>query len=109
MKLAQIVTELHSRQVNCKPEEINHFTPPSGQSCGEYMSSFFADGGAGYLVSNSSSVCDYCAFKSGEQFYQPLGFDFDNRWRDLGIFAAFIASNLCLLFLGSRYLNFNRR
>jgi ATP-binding cassette, subfamily G (WHITE), member 2, SNQ2 len=38
--------------------------------------------------------------KVGDQFYQGLGFQFDNRWRDLGILAAFIGSNLIFLFLG---------
>lgn len=73
------------------------------------MTSFFKNGGPGYLVSNFTEVCEYCIYKTGNEFYEPLGFSFDNRWRDLGIFAAFIGSNLFLLFVGSRLLNFNRR
>ena len=103
------VTELHSRPVTCLPTELNSFSPPAGQTCGEYMEAFFTNGGPGYLVENATDVCQYCAYKVGDQFYEPLGFTFDNRWRDLGIFAAFVGSNLLLLFLGSRYLNFNRR
>lgn len=104
-----VVTELHDLPVVCKPHELNSFPAPSGQDCGTYMSDFFLRGGAGYLVSNASDVCRYCAYKVGDQFYAPLQLNFDHRWRDLGIFSAFIASNLFLLFLGSRYLNFNRR
>lgn len=48
-------------------------------------------------------------FRQGDQFYHTFGLEFQNRWRDLGIFAAFIGSNLIILFIGSRYLNFNRR
>ena len=103
------VTELGGRAVECTSSELNSFTPPVGQTCGQYMEAFFATGGAGYLVNNATDVCEYCAFKVGDQFYEPLGFSFNNRWRDLGIFAAFIGSNLVFLFLGSRYLNFNRR
>lgn len=73
------------------------------------MSDFFASGGPGYIANNATSVCEYCAYKVGNQFYEPLGLMFENRWRDLGILAAFIGSNLVLLFIGSRYLNFNRR
>ena len=75
------------------------------------MRSFFDAGGAGYLTNASMNTeqCEYCAYKVGDQFFKPLGFDFVHRWRDLGIFAAFIASNLAVLFLASRYLNFNRR
>ena len=104
-----VVTELGGRPVKCTPAELNAFTPPPGQTCGQYMADFFNNGGAGYLVSEVAETCQYCAYKVGDQFYEPLGFSYANRWRDLGIFASFIASNLIFLFLGSRYLNFNRR
>ena len=104
-----VATELHGLQVQCTSQELNTFTSPPGQTCGEYMASFFAAGGPGYLVDNSTSDCGYCAYKVGDQFYEPFGIEFDTRWRDLGILAAFIGSNLILLFVGSRYLNFNRR
>ncbi|TVY17321.1 ABC transporter G family member 11 [Lachnellula arida] len=104
-----VVTELHGRPVNCAPSELNSFSSPSDQNCGDYMKKFFEDGGAGYIVNNATSACQYCAYKVGDQFYTSLELDFDHRWRDLGIFLAFVGSNLILLFLGSRYLNFNRR
>lgn len=105
-----ITTELHNRIVICEPAEFNRFPPPTGQTCGEYMANFFARGGAGYLVNNASTtMCEYCAFRNGNQFYLPLELSYDVRWRDMGILTAFIGSNLILLFFGSRYLNFNRR
>ncbi|KAF1834121.1 ABC transporter CDR4 [Decorospora gaudefroyi] len=104
-----IVTELHGLPVECKPDEFNQFQAPQGQQCGSYMNDFFSSGGPGYLLDNATDLCNYCAFKVGDEFYQPLGYDFSNRWRDLGIFAAFIASNLAILFVAAKYLNFNRR
>ena len=104
-----VVTELGGRPVECTTAELNSFTPPPGQTCGQYMEAFFKNGGAGYLVNDVAETCQYCAYKVGDQFYEPLGFSYSNRWRDMGILAAFIASNLVFLFLGSRYLNFNRR
>ncbi|KAJ9131215.1 ABC-2 type transporter [Coniochaeta hoffmannii] len=103
------VTALHDVPVVCTPQELNRFAAPAGQTCGEYMRKFFDDGGAGYLVSNATSACEYCAYKVGDQFYEPLGFSFDHRWRDLGIYICFVASNLIILFTASRFLNFNRR
>lgn len=73
------------------------------------MADFFAAGGPGYIVNNQTSDCAYCAYAVGDQFYEPLGISFSTRWRDFGILVAFIGSNLILLFIGSRYLNFNRR
>lgn len=104
-----VVNTLQGVVVNCKPEELNPFTAPTGQTCGQYMSAFFAAGGAGYLVNNATSNCEYCAYKYGDQFYEPLGLSFSNRYRDLGIYAAFIGSNLIILLLASRFLNFNKR
>ena len=104
-----VVTELHDLKVICTPAELNRFNAPSGQDCGTYMSNFFSSGGHGYIVNNATNACEYCAYKIGDEFYQPLGYDFSNRWRDFGIFAAFIASNLIILFVAAKYLNFNRR
>lgn len=104
-----VTTELHDRPVNCRPQEYNTFPAPGGEDCGAYMADFFAGGGPGYLADNLTQTCEYCAFRVGDEFFGPLQISFGDRWRDLGIFAAFIASNLILLFLGSRYLNFNRR
>lgn len=95
-----VVTELHDLPVVCTAAELNTFPAPAGTNCGDYMANFFDNGGLGYIVNNATDVCEYCAYKVGDQFYEGLGFDFAYRWRDLGIFAAFIVSNLVLLFLG---------
>jgi ATP-binding cassette subfamily G (WHITE) protein 2 (SNQ2) len=104
-----VVTELHGLPVTCTEGEFNMFRAPLGQNCGDYMSDFFSRGGAGYILDNATDVCRYCAYKVGDEFYDPLGYSFDHRWRDLGIFAGFIGSNLIILFLAARYLNFNKR
>lgn len=95
-----VVTELHERPVQCTMSELQRFAAPAGQTCGDYMSNFFDAGGAGYIVNNVTSACEYCAYKVGDQFYSGLNFQFDNRWRDLGIMIAFCGSNLLFLFLG---------
>lgn len=92
-----VTTALADLSVNCASWELNTFTAPDGQTCGDYMAKFF-ETGAGYIVDNSTSACEYCAYKVGNQFYEPLGFSFDFRWRDLGIFLAFVGSNLIILF-----------
>ena len=95
-----VVTELHDLPVTCRTSELQRFSAPAGQTCGDYMSNFFSNGGPGYIVNNATSACEYCAYKVGDQFYNALEISFDNRWRDMGIFIAFIGSNLIFLFLG---------
>jgi len=104
-----LVTELHGRTVHCTDAELQTFTAPPNQTCGEYMTNFFTRGGPGYLVDNATASCRYCAYRLGDEFYTPLGYEFKNRWRDLGILSAYIGSSLILLLLAARFLNFNRR
>ena len=93
-----VSTALHELPVVCSAAELNRFSAPDGMSCGEYMQPFFDNGGLGYIVDNATSACEYCAYKVGDQFYEPLLISFDTRWRDLGIFLAFVGSNLIILF-----------
>ena len=101
-----VTTALDGLPVNCRPEELNAFNAPAGTTCGEYMQDFFSNGGVGYIVDDNATRCEYCAYRVGNQFFEPLGFRFDNRWRDLGIFAAFIGSNLIILFIAVSILFF---
>lgn len=103
-----VVTELQGRDVVCAESELNLFNAPDNLTCGEYMQSFFDGGGKGYIVDEAAQACKYCAYRFGEQFYATFSMSFDNRWRDLGIFAAFIVSNLIILFLAvSGYILFS--
>ncbi|KAI8626395.1 ABC-2 type transporter [Xylariaceae sp. FL1651] len=104
-----ITTALHGLKVKCKSSELNSFVAPPGQSCGTYMENFFAAGGNGYLINNNTINCQYCAYEVGDEFYKAFDYTFDTRWRDLGIFIAFVASNTIILFIATRFLNWNRR
>lgn len=94
-----VTTALHELPVKCTQAELNTFTAPDGQTCGEYMQPFFSRGGLGYIADNATSACEYCAYAVGDQYYEQLGMSFDNRWRDLGIYIAFIGSNLVIMLL----------
>lgn len=94
-----VVTELHGLPVACRDVEFNTFPIPSGETCGSYAENFMSLA-PGYLRNlTATDSCDYCAFSVGDEFYAPLGLSYDNRWRDMGIFLAFVGSNLVILFL----------
>ena len=94
-----VVTELHDAKVTCDPHEYNNFPIPDGQTCGGYAAKFM-ETAPGYIRDlNATGSCDYCAYSVGDEFFGPLGLEYDNRWRDLGILIAFIGSNLVFLFL----------
>jgi ATP-binding cassette subfamily G (WHITE) protein 2 (SNQ2) len=78
-----VSTELQGRVVHCLSNELQTFNPPSGQTCQAYASDFLATA-SGYLTNpDATSDCGYCQYKMGQNFFEPLGIFFDNRWRDL--------------------------
>ena len=109
-----IVTEMHGLEIRCSTsskfkhfrtllhacldvltaeKEFSIFTPPSGQKCLEYAQNHINRVG-GYINNpNATSACQYCSYAKGEDYYNVLGITFGDRWRDLGIFIAFIAFN----------------
>lgn len=95
-----VVTELHDMPVKCAELEYNTFPIPSGETCESYAGKFMSIA-PGYLRNlTATGSCEYCAYSVGDEFYSPLALSYDNRWRDLGIFLAFVGSNLIILFLG---------
>lgn len=99
-----VVTELHDMPVKCAEREYNTFPIPSGDTCESYAGKFMSMA-PGYIRNlTATDSCEYCAYSVGDEFFTPLALSYDNRWRDLGIFLAFVGSNLIILFLGVSFL-----
>jgi ATP-binding cassette subfamily G (WHITE) protein 2 (SNQ2) len=68
-------------------------------TCSQYLSPFISAAG-GFLVNeNATTGCEYCSTRTADEF---LGIAFSifhkNRWRDLGILAAFAVGNVSFAF-----------
>ena len=60
-------TVLSGQSVICDQKDFNFFTPPPGQTCGEYASSWVSST-TGYLMDpNSTSVCRYCQYTLADE------------------------------------------
>lgn len=71
--------------------------PADGQTCGEYLSSYIAATGTGYVVnSDATSNCEFCAMSTTNAFLKAVSLNYDLRWRNLGIFIAYIFINVAL-------------
>ncbi|KAK9721874.1 ATP-binding cassette transporter snq2 [Basidiobolus ranarum] len=93
-----VVNELHDLPVHCNDREFVTFSPPPGQSCLQYASDFLLRA-PGYLQNpNDTQICNYCSYAKGNNFYEPLGWSYDNRWRNFGILCGFWIFNI--LFTG---------
>ncbi|EKG19816.1 ABC transporter-like protein [Macrophomina phaseolina MS6] len=90
---------LHAAPVVCAARDLTLFDPPPGQTCGGYMQEYIAASG-GYLVDPAARAdCRYCSYADGDEYAASLDFAYKDRWRDLGVFAAFCVSNLVLTFV----------
>ncbi|KAI5119991.1 hypothetical protein M0805_004434 [Coniferiporia weirii] len=106
---AMLSTELHGLPITCNADEFAVFNPPSGQTCTEWAGDFVNTFG-GYLNNpNATSLCQYCQYKIGDEFYTPLNISFDNRWRDAWILFAFFVFNMGVTILASRFLRYAKR
>ncbi|KAI9009372.1 ABC-2 type transporter-domain-containing protein [Phycomyces nitens] len=91
-----VVNALDSVPVICGSDDFIKVRAPPGQTCGQYMSEFFGNGGLGYIGNpDSTDLCDYCQYTAGNDFYEArIGWSFDNRWRDFGILCAYYIFNI---------------
>lgn len=73
-------------------------SPPSGQTCAAYMQTYIAQAG-GYLTNpDATDSCNFCTYRTTDQYIGPsFGIHYAQRWRNLGIFCAFIGANVSQL------------
>lgn len=78
--------------VQCSDYEYLKFTPPSGQTCGQYMTAFIQSAGTGYLADPSATdTCNFCQFSKTNDFLATVSSSYSRRWRNYGIFICYIA------------------
>lgn len=81
--------------VECSERELLTFLAPDGMTCGEYMAPYIASVG-GKLQDPTSSLCKFCQITSTDTFLAQLSASYDTRFRDMGVFIAFIVINWIL-------------
>ena len=90
---------LYGTSIYCTESEINIFTPPSGQTCGEYAEAFTKISGQ-ILNPAATGSCEYCRYATGDQYLATVNITGSVRWRNLGFVAIYAAFNFSLVFIG---------
>lgn len=85
---------LANSEVTCSEVEILKFSPGAGLSCGEYMESYIKFAGGYLLDEEAMDECRFCTTKSTNVFLASINIDYGRRWRDIGIFIAYIFINI---------------
>lgn len=93
----QVGILLHDRPVHCGEEEFNYLDPPDGLTCGSFLENYF-ESNAGYVNNpNDTSNCAVCQYSVGDDFLESIGVSYGDRWRNIGLFCAYICFNLFLM------------
>lgn len=90
---AFLSTGLANTSVTCASYEYSVFTPPSGQTCEEYMAPYGRANG-GYLgPATNATTCSWCSLSSTNTFLASVGSNYSDRWRNFGIIFGYIFFN----------------
>ncbi|CAI5757455.1 unnamed protein product [Candida verbasci] len=84
---------LANTDATCSQVELLTIDPPNGYTCQQYLGDYIKAAG-GYLQEGSNGVCHYCQMGSTNTFLSTVNSYYSNRWRDFGIFMAFIVFNI---------------
>ncbi|PON27717.1 ABC-2 type transporter [Trichoderma gamsii] len=87
-------TELHGREIVCSESELSIFSPPSGQTCGEYLAPFLQQAPGQLQNPSATDQCHYCQLSNADQFLASSEIFWTDRWRNYGIVWAYIAFNI---------------
>lgn len=80
--------------VVCAPNELLHFEPPNGSTCGEYMKDFQATVGGYPQNPDATSDCAYCSIGDTNVFLAGVHAEYDKVWRNFGILWAYVVFNV---------------
>lgn len=80
--------------IECSSQELVTFAPPSGQTCGEYMTPYLEMAG-GYLTDpDSIAECNFCSAATTDELLGQFGLSYGTRWRDFGLLWVYVLFNI---------------
>ena len=85
---------LGQAEVHCAENEFQHFSPPQGKSCGEYMQEYITENGGYLRDAQATGECNFCKMDNTNQFLKSVNANWDTRWRDFGLLWVYIVFNI---------------
>lgn len=89
-----VATQLHDRPVDCSTSETSVFSPPSGQTCGEYMQPYLTKAPGRLQNPQATQDCQYCSLRVADQYLAGSNIYWSERWRNFGIVWAYVVFNI---------------
>ncbi|EGW34906.1 multidrug resistance protein CDR1 [Spathaspora passalidarum NRRL Y-27907] len=91
---AMMAVGLANNHVVCAPQEYVSINPPDGISCEQFMEDYISKAGGYILADEATGQCQFCQMNNTNEFLASVGSFYSQRWRNYGIFVAFIAANV---------------
>ncbi|KAG9240033.1 putative Brefeldin A resistance protein [Calycina marina] len=89
-------------KVVCSQKELAVFSPPSGQTCAQYLASYMEGMGARTNLLNPSATtdCEVCQYRVGSDYLNTLNLgEYYFGWRDASLVVLFSFSGYCLVYV----------
>ncbi|KAF5387203.1 hypothetical protein D9757_006886 [Collybiopsis confluens] len=88
------------QSMQCSEIELAKLTPPSGQTCSQYMANYISASG-GYLTNpDATSDCRFCSTATTDQFLSSnFNILYSHRWRNIGLLCAYIVFNIACVYV----------
>lgn len=80
-------------KASCLDYEFLRFSPPSGQTCGQYLSSYIQATGGFVENPNATDTCSFCQISETNVFLNAVSSHYSQRWRNFGILWAYVIFN----------------
>ena len=91
---AMISVAVANTNVVCAANELLHFAPLAGQTCGQYMKEYIKMTG-GYLVdANATDTCSFCTIDDTNTYLASSHAYYSERWRNFAIFLSYSVFNI---------------
>ncbi|ORX62950.1 hypothetical protein DM01DRAFT_1314652 [Hesseltinella vesiculosa] len=101
------LNELENLTVECNDNDLVRFSPPPGQTCGQYTEAFFSSGATGYLSNPNATApeqCGYCKYNSGAEYMEStFQWELGTKWRNFGFLVCYFIFNV-IVFIGLTWL-----
>ncbi|ORY64165.1 ABC-2 type transporter-domain-containing protein [Pseudomassariella vexata] len=94
-----VSTQLHDRAVECSAAETSIFSPPDGQTCGQYLSDYLQTAPGTLQNPGDMTDCRYCSITVADQYLAGSNIFWDERWRNFGIMWVYIVFNVAVTIL----------
>jgi ATP-binding cassette, subfamily G (WHITE), member 2, PDR len=91
---AMLSTGVANTHATCLDYEFLKFSPPSGQTCGQYLANYITAVGGFVENPDATDICSFCQVSDTNVFLNAVSAHYSDRWRNLGIMFAYIAFNI---------------